>query len=123
MYLVLLMDNVTLTLSIPKKMKKEMNNFKEVNWSEETRRFLNKKIETLKITKQVEKAILSSDYNKKAINEVLQKLIKEGKLNMSSDFSDIYKHSMNTLKEVWDNKSDTKWDNYLKKYPNKKKLY
>lgn len=117
------MDNVTLTLSIPKKMKKEMNNFREVNWSEETRRFLNKKIETLKITKQVEKAILSSDYNKKAINEVLQKLIKEGKLNMSDDFSDIYEHNMNMLKEVWGNKSDTKWDNYLKKYPNKKKLY
>lgn len=117
------MDNVTLTLSIPKKMKNEMNNFKEVNWSEETRQFLIKKIETLKITKQVENAISQNDYNKKAINEVLQKLIKEGKLNMSNDFSDIYKHNMNTLKELWGNESDEVWRTYLKKHPGKKKLY
>jgi DNA primase large subunit len=113
------MSNVTLTLSIPKEMKKEMNTFKEVNWSEETRRFLNKKIQTLKITKQVTKAIEQNEYNKKAINELLQKLIKEGKLNLSDDFSDIYEHSMESLKEVWDNKSDEKWNKYMTKYKKK----
>lgn len=115
------MNNATLTLSIPKKMKKEMNNFKEVNWSEETRRFLNKKIETLKITKQVEKAISQNEYNKKAINEVLQKLIKEGKLNLSNDFSDIYKHNMNSLKELYKDEDDKEWVNIMKKNTYKKK--
>jgi hypothetical protein len=115
------MDSVTLTLSIPKEMKKELLSFKEVNWSEETRQFLRKKIEILKITRQVEKAISQNEYNKTAINEVLQKLIKEGKLNLSNDFSDIYEHSMESLREVWDNESDQKWDKILKNNTYKKK--
>ena len=98
-----------------------MNNFKEVNWSEETRRFLNKKIQTLKITKQVTKAIEQNDYNKKAINELLQKLIKEGKLNMSNDFSDIYEHNLNTLKELYKNEDDREWIEIMKKNTYKKK--
>jgi DNA primase large subunit len=115
------MSNVTLTLSIPKEMKKEMNTFKEVNWSEETRRFLNKKIQTLKITKQVTKAIEQNEYNKKAINELLQKLIKEGKLNLSDDFSDIYEHSMNSLKEIYKDEDDKEWIKIMKKNTYKKK--
>lgn len=109
------MSNATLTLSIPKEMKQEMREFKEVNWSEETRKFLKKRIETIKITKQVAKAIEQNEYNKTAINELLKKLIKEGKLNMSDDFSDMQELGLRSLKEVWDNKSDTKWDNHMKK--------
>jgi hypothetical protein len=115
------MNSVTLTLSIPKEMKKELLSFKEINWSEETRKFLRKKIEVLKITKQVEKAISQNDYNKMAINEVLQKLIKEGKLNMSDDFNDIYENNMNSLKELYKDEYDSEWVKIMKKNIYKKK--
>jgi hypothetical protein len=115
------MNSVTLTLSIPKEMKKELLSFKEVNWSEETRQFLRKKIEILKITRQVEKAISQNEYNKTAINEVLQKLIKEGKLNLSNDFSDIYEHNMESLKEIYKDEDDKEWIKIMKKNTYKKK--
>ncbi len=115
------MNSVTLTLSIPKDMKKEMNKFKEVNWSEETRAFLKKRIETIKITKKVTKAIEQNDYNKTAINELLKKLIKEGKLNMSDDFSDLNKHNMNSLKEFYAGEDDKERVKIMKKNTYKKK--
>jgi hypothetical protein len=116
------MNSVTLTLSIPKEMKKEMLSFKEVNWSEETRQFLKKRMEVLRTTKKIEKAISQNEYNKKAIDELLQKLIKEGKLNLSNDFSDMHEMGLHSLKEVWDNKSDDKdWVKIMKKNTYKKK--
>ncbi len=117
------MRNATLTLSIPIEMKREMQKFKGINWSEETRLFLNKKLENIKITKKVERALEQNEYNKTAINELLQKLIREKKLNLSDDFSDLNKLKEESLKEIWDNESDEVWKEYLKKYPNKKKLY
>lgn len=117
------MSNTTLTLALPQELKKELLQYKEVNWSQETRNFLKNRLRTLKLTKKVEKLTQNSEYNTKTIDETLQKLLKEGKLNMSDDFSDIYAHSMESLKEVWDNKSDEVWENYLKKHTNKKKLY
>jgi 5'-deoxynucleotidase YfbR-like HD superfamily hydrolase len=117
------MTNTTLTLALPLELKKELLQYKEINWSEETRTFLKNKLRTLKLTKKVEKLTQNNEYNIKTIDETLQKLLKEGKLNMSDDFSDLYAHSMDSLKEVWDNKSDEVWENYIKKHPNKKKLY
>ncbi len=117
------MSNATLTLALPQELKKELLQYKEINWSEETRNFLKNKLRTLKLTKKVEKLTQNSEYNTKTIDETLQKLLKEGKLNMSDDFSDLDKLQQESLKEVWDNKSDEIWETYLKKYPNKKKLY
>ncbi len=42
---------------------------------------------------------------------------------MTDDFSDLDKLQQESLKEIWDNKSDEIWETYLKKFPNKKKLY
>lgn len=117
------MSNTTLTLALPQELKKELLQYKEINWSQETRIFLKNRLRTLKLTKKIEKLTQNNEYNTKTIDETLTKLLKEGKLNTSNDFSDIYAHSMDSLKEVWDNKSDEVWDNYLKKHPNKKKLY
>ena len=117
------MSNTTLTLALPQELKKELLQYKEVNWSQETRNFLKNRLRTLKLTKKVEKLTQNSKYNTKTIDETLQKLLKEGKLNMSDDFSDIYAQGIESLKKVWDNKSDDVWDNYTKKHQNKKKLY
>ncbi|MDD4251156.1 MAG: hypothetical protein PHX27_03125 [Candidatus ainarchaeum sp.] len=115
------MNNVTLTLSIPKELKKELLLFKEINWSQETREFLKKRITILKTTKKIEKALEQNDYNKTAINELLQKLIKEGKLNLSDDFSDIYTHNMESLKELYKDEDDSEWVKIMKKNTYKKK--
>lgn len=48
------MANATLTLSIPKKLKEEMKEVKGVNWSEETRQFLEKRVQKLKLLKKLD---------------------------------------------------------------------
>ena len=108
---------------MPKELKKELMQYKEINWSEETRNFLRNRLRTLKLTKKVEKLSQNSEHNTKTIDETLTKLLKEGKLNMTDDFSDLDKLQQESLKEIWDNKSDEIWETYLKKFPNKKKLY
>jgi hypothetical protein len=115
------MENVTLTLSIPKKMKEEMKKFSGINWSEETRQFLKKKIEVMKVTKNVQKALEQNDYNKTAINELLQKLIKEGKLNLSDDFSDIHELGLQSLKDFYADEDDEPWKEIMRKNTYKKK--
>jgi len=115
------MSNVTLTLAIPKEVKEELNKYPEINWSEETRIFLKNKLETLKLTKKIEKLVQNNKYNAKTIDETLQKLLKEGKLNMSDDFNDIYAHSMESLKELYKDEDDKEWKEILKKNTYKKK--
>ena len=39
----------------------------------------------------------------------------KAQINIKNDnFSDLKKHSENSLKEVWDNKKDDIWNEYLK---------
>ena len=45
------MEKATLTLAIPPKLKDEMNEIKGVNWSEETRQFLQERVQKLKLLK------------------------------------------------------------------------
>ncbi|MGI6589582.1 MAG: hypothetical protein ACOX1V_02860 [Candidatus Iainarchaeum sp.] len=115
------MGNATLTLALPKELKKELMQYKEINWSEETRNFLRSRLRTLKLTKKVEKLSQNSEHNTKTIDETLTKLLKEGKLNMTDDFSDLDKHNLNSLKEFYKNEDDTPWKEILKKNTYKKK--
>ena len=55
------MENATLTLSVPKKLKKEMNEIRGVNWSEETRQFLEERIKRLKVLKKLDELTKNSD--------------------------------------------------------------
>lgn len=48
------MVNATLTLSVPEKLKKEIRAMPEVNWSEETRRFLEGRVERLKALRKLD---------------------------------------------------------------------
>lgn len=115
------MSNTTLTLALPQELKKELLQYKEINWSQETRNFLKNKLRTLKLTKKVEKLAQNSEYNTKTIDETLQKLLKEGKLNMSDDFSDLDKLQQESLKELYQNEDDTPWKELIKKNTYKKK--
>lgn len=45
------MEKATLTLAIPKKLKKEISGMKDVNWSEETRQFLEERVRKKKALK------------------------------------------------------------------------
>ena len=46
---------VSITLSVPEELKKEMDQFKEMNWSEVARRAIIQKIEFLKLFEQATK--------------------------------------------------------------------
>ena len=46
--------------------------------------------------------------------KILLEKSKKISMKMKDDFKDIIKFSENSLKEVWDNKDDEIWNNYLK---------
>ena len=55
------MGSATLTLAIPDKLKKEISEIKGVNWSEETRQFLEERVKRLKILKKLDELTKNSD--------------------------------------------------------------
>jgi len=54
------MVNATLTLSVPERLKKEIRAMPEVNWSEETRRFLEDRVERLKALRKLDELTKNS---------------------------------------------------------------
>jgi ATP-dependent RNA circularization protein (DNA/RNA ligase family) len=46
---VFVLETETLTLSVPKKLKDELRKMKDINWSEETRRFLEERVKRRKV--------------------------------------------------------------------------
>lgn len=65
--------------------------------------------ETLGINKGDELVIIQID------NKILLEKAQEVEQKMKDDFKDILKFSEKSLKEVWGNKSDEVWNQYLKK--------
>ncbi len=55
------MEKATLTLAVPKRLKKEMTELKGVNWSEETRQFLEERVKRLRALKQLDEATKNSE--------------------------------------------------------------
>ena len=54
------MEKATLTLAVPKRLKKEMQEVKGVNWSEETRQFLEERVKRLKLLKKLDELTKNS---------------------------------------------------------------
>lgn len=48
------MEKATLTLSIPKKLKQDMNAIKGINWSEEARQFLEQRVQRLRVLQKLD---------------------------------------------------------------------
>ncbi len=63
------MTNTTLTLCVPEKLKKEMCEIKGVNWSEETRQFLEERIKRLRLLKKLDELTKNSDVTERDIIE------------------------------------------------------
>ncbi|MDO8538010.1 MAG: hypothetical protein Q7S21_03945 [archaeon] len=59
------MANTTLTLSISKKLKEEMKEVRGVNWSEETRQFLEKRVKKLKLLKELDDMTKEVNFSEK----------------------------------------------------------
>lgn len=68
------MANATLTVSIPEKLKRELNEVKGVNWSEETRQFLEERVRRLRVLKKLDELTKNSDLNEKDVLEFGRKI-------------------------------------------------
>lgn len=55
------LSHATLTLGISKKLKDEMKELKSVNWSEETRQFLEERVNRLKVLKKLDDLTKNSE--------------------------------------------------------------
>ncbi len=55
------MGNVSLTVAIPEKLKKELNELTGINWSEETRQFLEERVNRLKLLRRLDKLTKNSE--------------------------------------------------------------
>ena len=54
------MANATMTLAVSDKLKKDMTEMKEVNWSQETRQFLEERVARLKALKRLDELTKNS---------------------------------------------------------------
>jgi len=59
------MANATLTVSIPEKLKKELKEAKGVNWSEETRQFLEGRVKRLRVLRKLDELTRNSSLSEK----------------------------------------------------------
>ncbi len=64
------MANATLTLSIPVKLKKEMGEFPEINWSEVTRGFLAQRVVRLEALRKLDKILKNSELSKEDVERI-----------------------------------------------------
>ncbi len=70
------MEKATLTLAVSKKLKAEMNEIKEVNWSEETRQFLEERVKRLKVLKKLDELTRNSELTEEDAIEFGRKINK-----------------------------------------------
>lgn len=68
------MRNVTLTLSISKELKNEMAEIKGINWSEETRHFLEDRIKRLKVLQKLDQLTKNSTLTEQHVLEISRKI-------------------------------------------------
>jgi len=64
------MANATLTLCVPDELKKEMSGIKGINWSEETRQFLEERVQKLKLLRRLDELTKNSRLTEKDIIEM-----------------------------------------------------
>lgn len=70
-------QNVNITLSIPARLKEEMNELPDVNWSKTAAELLEEKVKRLKVLKRLEKLIQGSNFTEEDVEKIAGK-IKEG---------------------------------------------
>ena len=68
------MDKTTLTLAISQKLKGEMKEIRGINWSEETRQFLEERVKKLKLLKKLDVLTKDSVLTEKDILEMGRKI-------------------------------------------------
>ena len=61
------MGNVTVTLSVPEKLKHEMESFREINWSEVMRSLLAEKMKRLALLKKLDNLTAGSALTEKDV--------------------------------------------------------
>ncbi len=71
------MENINVTFSIPVKLKEEMNQFSDVNWSRTAAELLEEKIKRLKVLKRLEKLLEGSKLDEEDVEKIAAK-VKEG---------------------------------------------
>ena len=71
------MPSATLTVSLPAKLKQELSACKEVNWSEETRRFLREKLKRLKALKRLDELLKHSELTEEDVEKMAAQLKRE----------------------------------------------
>lgn len=68
---------VNVTLSVPVDLKKDMDSFKEINWSEVMRRTLSEKLRRLELMKKLDELTAGSKLSEDDIKRIAGK-VKEG---------------------------------------------
>ncbi len=74
---VFVLENETLTLSVPKRLKDELRKMNDVNWSEETRRFLEERVKRRKVFKLLDELTKNSQLTEQDAIE-LGKVVNKG---------------------------------------------
>ena len=64
----------TLTLAVPDKLKKDISELKGVNWSEETRQFLEDRVRRLKALKKLDELTKDSELTEEDVLEIGRKI-------------------------------------------------
>ena len=70
------MGNVTVTLSVPEKLKHEMESFKEINWSEIMRSLLAEKTRRLALLKKLDELTAESSLTEEDVVSLSEKIKK-----------------------------------------------
>jgi len=68
-----------ITLSIPEKLKKELDLLSEINWSESVREFLSNKVKRAMLLKKIDKLLENSEFTEEDAN-ILGELAKNNRL-------------------------------------------
>ena len=68
------MGNATLTLSVSDKLKREMSEIKSVNWSEETRAFLQDRVKRLRLLQKLDEITKNSQLTERDVIELGRKI-------------------------------------------------
>ena len=68
------MGKATLTLAISDELKKELNAIKEVNWSEETRRFLEQRVKRIKLLRELDELTKNATLTEQDVLEIGRKI-------------------------------------------------
>ncbi len=71
---IVIAENSTLTLAVPTKLREEMRELRWVNWSEETRNFLQERVKRLKLLSKLDALTKESTLTEQDVLEIGRKV-------------------------------------------------